>query len=169
MQMRRSSMALAAGLLVLGMSAQADTDNRLGVGARYWTNVKNIDVHNVDKNGFSWMAGYQYWPTLIGVDVEVEWLQSGYAGATTDVFLPQAYLLVGRTIYGAVGIGGYYSDGEWGDNPFYAFRAGLNLELIPHFYLDINANYRFEDWSGLKGSDINSDTITLGASAWLAF
>ena len=72
-------------------------------------------------------------------------------------------------LFAAAGIGGYYSDSNWGDKPFYAFRAGVNFEVLPRLYLDINADYRFEDWSGLKASDINSDTITVGAAARFAF
>jgi hypothetical protein len=169
MRTNRCCMILMSGLIALAISAHADEDNRLGVGAHYWTTVKNLDIHNVDRHGFSWLASYQYWPSLIGLEADGEWLQSGYAGATKDVYEPQAYLLLGRTLYGAVGIGGYYTDGSWGNKPFYAFRAGLNFELLPRLYLDINADYRFEDWSGLKASDINSDTITLGAAARLAF
>jgi hypothetical protein len=158
-----------AGSLALAVNARAGGDGRLGVGAHYWTTVKNIDVHNVDEHGYSWLATCQYWPSLIGLEADVEWFQSGYAGADQETYEPQAYLLVGSGIYGAAGIGGYYWDGEWGDRPFYALRGGLNFELLPSLYLDVNANYRFEDWAGLKASDIDSDTITLGAAVRLAF
>ena len=63
----------------------------------------------------------------------------------------------------------YYSDGAWGGGPFYAFRVGADLEVLPHIHLDINANYRFEDWGKLNTSDVSSDTITLGAAARFAF
>lgn len=169
--MRKNALRLIVclGLLAVATSTWADDGNRFGVGANYWTAVKDVDLNDVDNHGFSWLVSYQYWPSLIGVEADVEWFKSGYAGADNDVYEPQAYLLVGGFIYGAVGIGGYYSDGTWGDNPFYALRAGLNLELLPHLYLDINGNYRFEDWSGLHASDIDSDTIILGAAARLAF
>lgn len=170
MRTKALSIVLCFGLLGFAAGAMAaDDDNRLGVGAHYWTTVKNIDLHNVDEDGFSFMGTYQYWPSLIGLELDVEWFKSGFAGTDKDVYEPQAYLLVGGLIYGAAGIGAYYSDNDWGDKPFYALRAGLNLELLPRLYLDLNANYRFEDWSGLKGSDIDSDTITVGAAARVAF
>jgi len=162
-------LSVCLSLFALAVDVRAENNNRLGAGVHYWTSVKDIDVHDVDKHGFSWIASYQYWPSLIGLEADVEWFESGYAGATRDVYEPQAYLLVGRTIYGAVGIGGYFTSSERGKHPFYAFRAGLNLELIPSLYADINANYCFQDWSELNSSDINSDTITLGAVVRLAF
>ena len=137
---------LCLGLLTIATSVWADDDaNTLGVGAHYWTALKNIDVHNVDDRGFSYLASYQYWPSWVGLEGDVEWFKSGYAGAVKDVYEPQAYLLVGGFIYGAVGIGGYYSDDTWGSNPFYSFRAGLDLKVLPHVHLDINGNYRFEN------------------------
>lgn len=164
------SLLLCAGLLACTLGARAeDSALRLGAGAHYWTTVKNIDVDNIDKHGFSWVGTVQYWPSWIGIEADVEWLQKGYAGSTKDVWAPQAYLILGKTLYGAVGIGGYYSDGEWANKPFYAFRIGADLEVLPHVHLDINANYRFEDWSALNTHDVKSDTITLGAAARIAF
>ncbi|MBI3987615.1 MAG: outer membrane beta-barrel protein [Lentisphaerae bacterium] len=170
--MRAKSLRAVLGVvcvLALAMSVQAGEAHRLGAGGHYWTTVDNLEAENIDRHGFSWMGSYQYWPSWVGAELDVEWFPDGYAGADKDVYEPQAYVLVGRTLYGAVGIGGYYSDDTWGDNPFYALRAGLNIELLASLYLDLNANYRFEDWSNLNSSDIDSDTITLGVVARIAF
>ena len=172
MRMSALKTMLCWGLLVVvAMAARADDNgnNRLGVGAHYWTTVDNLEDQDVDRHGFSWLGSYQYWPSLLGVELDVEWFPEGYAGAVKDVYQPQAYLLFGKAVYAAAGIGGYYSDSTWGDKPFYALRAGLNLELLPSLYLDINGNYRFEDWSNLNASDIKTDTITLGAAVRIAF
>ncbi len=69
------------------------------------------------------------------------------------------------------GIGGYYSDGKFKEDPFFAFRAGLDLEVLPVLSVDINVNYRFEKWDDLsaEGKEIDTDTITLGAAARLMF
>ena len=164
------TLLLFIGLFISILGARAgDGDLRLGAGAHYWTTVKNIDVDNIDKHGFSWVGTLQYWPSLVGLEADVEWLQKGYAGSPKDLYAPQAYLLLGKTLYAAVGIGGYYSDGTWNNKPFYAFRIGADLEVLPRLHLDINVNYRFEDWSKLNTSDVKSDTITLGAAARLAF
>lgn len=168
MKKNQISLLLCAGLLacLLGVRAE-DSGLRLGVGANYWTAVKNIEVDTIDKHGFSWTGTVQYWPSWIGVEADIEWFKKGYAGAAQDIWAPQAYLIIGKTLYGAVGLGGYYSDG-WCNNPFYAFRVGADLEVLPRIHLDINATYRFQDWSSLNTSDIKSDTIMLGVAARIA-
>ena len=52
------------------------------------------------------------------------------------------------------------------NEPFFALRAGLNLELLPRIFVDISANYRFNDTAELKDedTDIDTDTIFLGAA-----
>ena len=87
------------------------------------------------------------------------------------MYQPQAYLILGKIIYAAAGIGGYYTNNKLDDNPFYAFRVGLDIPLLPILHLDINANYRFENWDNLDtaGTRVNTDTVTLGAAARLAF
>ena len=168
-KIHRMNLLLSIGLLVSVLGARVDDESfRLGAGAHYWTTVNNINVDNIDKHGFSWLGTMQYWPSWVGIEADAEWLQKGYAGALQDVWSPQAYLILGKTLYGAVGIGTYYSDGTWINKPFYAFRIGADLEVLPRIHLDINANYRFEDWSKLNSSDVKSDTITLGVAARIA-
>lgn len=144
--------------------------HRIGVGAHYWQTVDDIDADNVDEDGFSYMATYQCWPGLLGLELDVEWFEEGFAGANEVVYAPQAYLLIGNGLYGAVGAGGYYTDGEFAEDPFFAFRVGL---AVPVFFLnlDINANYRFETWDDLsdEAQDIDTDTVTLGAAVRLVF
>jgi len=154
-----------------GRAQEQERNNELGVGVHYWTTVKNIDVHNVDKNGFSYLAMYQYHYGWIGAEADLEWFQSGFGGASQDVYQPQAYLILGKVIYAAAGIGGYYSNNKLDSNPFYAFRVGLDIPVLPILHIDINANYRFENWNDLStsGKDVNTDTITLGAAVRLAF
>ena len=162
------------GLLLVagaGQAQESSGNHQLGLGAHYWTTLKNIDVNNVDKNGFSYLLAYQYHYGWVGVEADVEWFQKGFGGASQDVYQPQVYLIVGKVIYAAAGIGGYYSDGKLADNPFYAFRAGLDIPILPILHLDVNANYRFENWDDLstEGKDVSTDTVTLGAAVRLAF
>ncbi|MBI2440433.1 MAG: outer membrane beta-barrel protein [Lentisphaerae bacterium] len=170
---------LIALVIILGLAAMAATGpaqaeqspHQFGLGAHYWTAVKSIDANNVDKNGFSYLLSYRYHYDWLGLEADVEWFQKGFGGAAKNVYQPQAYLILGKIIYAAAGIGGYYSDGELSDKPFYAFRAGLDLPLLGILHLDINANYRFEDWDDLstEGKGISADTVTVGAAARLAF
>lgn len=145
--------------------------HRIGVGAHYWVTLDDLNVDEVDEDGFSWVASYQYRPSLVGVGLDVEWKEKGFAGSAKDVFEPQAYLIVGQGLYAAAGIGGYYSDGEFAKDPFYLFRAGFDLEVLPSIHLDLHAIYRFETWDDLRAddTDVDSDTVTLGAAVRIAF
>jgi hypothetical protein len=145
---------------------------RVGMGAHYWTAVDNIDQDNVDEDGFSYYASVQFaLSDYVKLEADVEWFDKGFAGSTEEVYAPSAYLVLGDVLYAAAGAGVYYSDGDFADDPFYAFRAGLDIPLLPVLRLDINANYRFENWDSLNDNtqNIGSDTITLGAALRLTF
>jgi hypothetical protein len=166
------AIVLCVSLLVGDITCGAEGNHRFGVGANYWKAVKNIDVHDIDEDGMSWLASYQYTPgSPLSLETNLEIFRKGFAGATENVYAPQAFILVGCNLYAGAGIGIYYSDNEFADRPFYAIKAGLDLELLPSLYLDINANYRFNEWKNISelGHDIDSDTIILGAALRLAF
>ena len=78
--------------------------------------------------------------------------------------------MIGRNVYGGAGIGMQYRDGDLADEPFFAFRAGLNLELLPGVWGDFYGTYRFNDANELdnENSDIDTDTVFFGAMVRLA-
>jgi hypothetical protein len=161
---------IMAGLMVSD-TALADSAHRLGVGLHYWVAVKDIDVDNVDENGYSWIFSYQYIPAgIFRIEADLELMQEGYAGSDTNVWSPQAYAIIGSWIYAGVGIGVNYVNDEFSKDPFYALRAGLDLEILPSIFLDINGNYRFENWDvdDVK-EDVDTDTVNLGAVVRLEF
>jgi hypothetical protein len=138
---------------------------QLGVGANYWKSVDDVDDDDFDEDGLSWLATIQFPLAAIAkLEANVEWFEEGFGGSTEDVYAPQAVFILGGLIYAGVGIGVYYFDDEFADDPFYTLRAGLDLELLPSVHLDINANYRFENWDQVNDEDIDEDTITLGAA-----
>ena len=53
-----------------------------------------------------------------------------------------------------------HSDGETSDM-FYAAKIGVDITILPKLSLDINANYRFDDWDLIDEAE--TDTVTLGA------
>ena len=175
--MQRSSIIYSVALgMFLALAGMAEAESsalsqQLGVGAHYWTTLKNLDAQAVDKDGFSYLLMYQVHYGWIGAEAGVEWFPKGFGGADQAVYQPQAHLILGKVIYVAAGIGGYITDGKLSDQPFYALRAGLDIPLLPILHLDLNCNYRFEDWSDLssEGKKIASDTLTLGAAARLVF
>lgn len=163
--------ALVITVAAISNGNAAESSHRLGIGAHYWVAIESIDDEDFDENGLSWVATYQFKPGLFGIGVDVGWKEKGFGGSADDVYEPQAYLVVGRGLYGAAGVGWYYTDGDFSRDPFYFFRAGLDLELIGPLSLDIHAVYRFEAWNDLSAEDrdIDTDTVTLGAALRLSF
>lgn len=160
----------AALLIALGTAFTAHAGMRLGGGVNYWKTIDNIDSSDFDENGLSWLASAQFdIAEYSRIELAVEWYEKGFGGSTDDIYAPQAFLLVGKGLYAGIGIGGYYTDGDFASDPFYALRAGFNIEVLPALYLDINANYRFQNFSDLSasGTDIDTDTVTLGAAVRL--
>jgi hypothetical protein len=158
------------GLLICvgfcGLTA-AEAGSRIGAGLNYWYALDDIDFDEFDRNGTSWFVTYQRRGTqLIGWEADLEFMPEGFMGSPETVYAPQAYAVLGRSITAAAGIGWYYADGDWSDQPFYALRAGMEFSLIPVIALDITVNYRFTNWGDLKDEDIDidTDTITLGAA-----
>lgn len=161
---KRILMTILAALAATGLSAGAfDTGHRIGGGVNYWTALDDVDVDDIDDDGFGYVLSYQYRGDLLGVGVDVEMLPDRFG---EDSYAPQAYLLLGRTIYAGAGIGIVNTDDEWADDPFFSFRAGLSLEVLPHVNLDVYGQYRFESDEELEdeATDIDTDTIYLGAA-----
>ena len=164
-----SLVLLAALLLALPGHSFGEVKHHVGVGAQYWTTVDDIDVDEIDEDGFSWLVSYQLEAAaLLRFEIDVELLPEDFRGAPDTVLAPQGYIVIGSGIYAAAGIGVYYTDGDFADEPFYALRAGLNVELLPGINVDINANYRFEDWDEFDTGNIDTDTILAGAYVRIA-
>lgn len=167
---RFTPLILVLILLGCGCPAIADDSQRLGLGVNYWSTLDDIksDDGEIDDDGFSIIGSYRYWPALLGVGIEAEFLPDRFGESAIS---PAAYVFVGKAIYAGVGIGITYSDGEFSEDPFFALRAGLDLELLPNIFLDIYGNYRFNDKADLDNStnDIDTDTIFLGAAVYLAY
>ena len=161
-------MCVVLGVMLAAQVGPAERAHRFGVGARYWLAVGDIKAESVDEEGLSWMLTYQFQPfQLVRIEADIEMMPESlgaYGTADENVYAPQVFALVGMGLYAGVGIGMYYADGELWDHPFYMLRAGGDLAILPHLYLDINVNYRFENWDEFKGSDISEDTIFLGAA-----
>ncbi len=147
---------------------RAEDGGRIGGGANYWVALEDIDVDNVDESGLSYFVSYQYKAGLLGLELNAEMLPDRFGD---DAVAPQAYLVFGSGIYVAAGIGVMHQHGEWADEPFYGLKAGLDLEVLPSLHLDLSANYRFNEKSDLgdEHTDLDTDTVFLGAALRLAF
>ena len=154
----------AALLLLLPHPAQGEMQHRLGIGAHYWKALTDVDPDEFDQDGLGWLITYKLVPSsILNFQLDFEVLPKGYAGSDHRVVSPQGFVLAGDQIYGALGVGVHYSDGDFADKAFFILRAGFDMELLPSIYTDINVNYRFEEWdSGEVKPSV--DTLTLGAA-----
>ncbi len=158
--------AIVSGMiLTFGNINWAYGDQRIGGGFHYWVALEDIDTDNLDEDGLALILSYQnQMAGLLKFEGNLEFIGEGYAGSDDPVISPQVYFLLGRGLYGGVGVGINYSGGEFAGQPYFALRAGIDFEILPFIFLDINANYRFEKWDfdQIEG-DINTSTVTLGA------
>lgn len=173
--MWRRNLVLGWGLVCASLLFAAEGKNefnRIGVGTQYWIAVEDIDTDEVLQDGFSWYASYQMAPSdYFKLEFDFEVLPEEYGGAPEQVYAPQAYLVLGNGLYVAAGVGLYYTDGDIAEDPFYALRAGLDVEILPHLRGDLNLNYRFENWDSLSDDelDVDTDTLMVGAAVRLCF
>jgi hypothetical protein len=153
--------------LLLPATAVWSGEHRLGGGVNYWVALEDLDEDGVDEDGFSYLVSYQYMMDWVGLQLDVELLPDRFG---EDAVAPSAWFLLGKTLYAGAGIGIVNYDGDFADEPFFALRAGLNLEVLPSLYLDISANYRFNDKADLEDDDrkIDADTVFLGAAVRFA-
>ncbi|MEI6807538.1 MAG: hypothetical protein WCN95_02360 [bacterium] len=165
--MKARSMIVAGLILVaatVGQRAVADP-HRLGAGVHYNASVTSLG-DGFDSSGLSYLISYQFVPaSFFKLEANVEILPSSLTGSET-AYVPQVYALLGGIIYGGLGIGVAYSDGEFAKDPIYNIRAGLDIP-ISKIHIDVNANYGFTDFDQL--SDLNSDNITIGLLARYEF
>jgi hypothetical protein len=159
---------MAALILAAGASTGLAGDMRLGAGANYWTVLDDLDAEDVDDSGFSYLGTFQYRGDFVGVELDLEFLPSRFE---EDFIAPQAYVILGSAIYAAAGLGILYANEEFANEPFFALKAGLDLEIAPQLFLDLSANYRFNDTAelGNRDTDIDTDTVFLGAALRVAF
>jgi opacity protein-like surface antigen len=164
---------MLAGMMVLFMVAiftqahAASGNHRIGVGANYWVALDDLDS-DIDDDGFSYLVTYQFRAGLLGLQLDAEILPDRFG---EDAYAPAAYLVLGGAIYAAAGAGIINQDDEWADDPFYAFKVGLDMELAPNVFLDIAGSYRFDSETDLDDAvdDIDTDTVFLGAALRMAF
>ena len=142
---------------------------RLGVGVNYFVALDDIDTDDIDEDGFSYILTYKNQGAgLIGFQVDLELLPDFYG---EDAYAPAAYVVLGSGLYIAAGVGIVNIDSEWAEDPFFAFKAGLDLALTSHLSVDVGASYRFDSELELDDAvdGIDTDTVFLGGAVRWAF
>ena len=164
--MKKLLLSLLVLLFCLASAPAADQAHRIGGGVNYWVALEDLDEDDVDEDGFSYLFSYQYMMDWIGIELDVELLPDRFG---EDAVAPAAWFLLGETLDAGAGIGIANYDGDFADEPFFALRAGLNLEVLPSLYADLSVNYRFNDEADLEDDDRNIDTDTLFLGAAVRF
>lgn len=163
--MKKTSLTLVlVALAVLGAGhVPAEAGARFGGGIHYLNTLGEIkDNSEFDENSIGIMGSLLFTSQLLKLEANLEYIPD-YAGLDEALILPQGYALLGDFIYGGVGIGTGYFDGEWMEDPFYALRAGVDFYL-GGLDLDVFATYRFMTWSEIEGlEEDDADSITFGA------
>lgn len=158
----KKSFLVALAILVSVPAFAAD--HRIGLGVHHWQTVDDLadeGFEGLDDSGTSGIVSYQYMPEgVFSFELDLEYFADGFGGSTESAISPQAYLLIGHGLYAGVGVGNVVSDGESSD-PFYAAKVGFDFSIIPRVSVDVNANYRFDDWSLIDEAE--TDTVTFGA------
>lgn len=162
-QTRNTLTALLVVSAVLAWTGTASAGLRLGGGIHYLRTVGDIkDSDQFDENAIGIMASATYGLAMLRVEGDVEYIPD-WGGTDEAMWEPQAYALIGDMIYGGLGTGIGYIDGEWQSEPFFALRAGVDF-VLAGLDLDVFGTYRFqkeEDLKALGSDDINA--ITFGA------
>ena len=156
---------LACSFLLISSSADAQIHHRVGLGFHYWKALEDVDFEDIDEDGLGWLISYKLaTSSMLKFQMDLEVMPRGYGGSDHRVVAPLGYVLAGSGIYAALGLGIHYTDGDFADKPFFALRTGLDFELLPSIFTDVNINYRFETWDFDEVRDkISTDTVTLGA------
>lgn len=163
---RKRFVALLSCVVAVGILAQAGTAAaglRLGGGIHYLRTLGDIkDAEGFDENAIGIMASATYSFAMVRVEGDVEFIPD-FGGTDEAMWQPQAYALVGNFIYGGIGTGIGYIDGDWQSEPFFALRAGVDF-VLAGLDLDAFTTYRFQKDEDLKGFGSDDlDTITFGA------
>ncbi len=145
-------------------------DHFLGGGLEFWRTADGLPssgtFDDIEDDGSSWVLSYQYRPAgLFRFELDLEYFADGFGGSTETAVAPQAFVLVGKGLYGGIGAGLTFSDGleDEVSDPFFMGRLGFEFSLLGSLKVDLHATYRFDDWDGLEGIDVDTDTYTFGA------
>ena len=173
--MRKFAIAAIAVSMVVAeaMAANRGTGFELGAGATYWYSIDAAKDQSFDRDGLGWMITSRIpLSDFFAIGLEVEQSPDNFVFLSKRLYLPSVYAVLGNGIYGAIGIGTYYYDGDFYGDTWYALRAGFKVPVITDaLVLDVNINYRVEDWDGIKevGDNVDTDTLMVGAALRLLF
>jgi hypothetical protein len=162
------SSIMVLGCLMLVDPAAGEGNLRIGGGVHYWRTIDDLraDDFAIENDGFSYLGSVQFlFNEWVKIEGDLEYFPDDFGAAGQEVWSPQGLFLLGSGLYGGLGVGTFYTDGDFGEDPFFLLRVGFDLEVLPSLRLDFNANYQFTNFDSISQIDenVDTDTITLGA------
>ena len=165
--------AIAAIILAHEAKAAYRGGFELGAGATYWYSIDEAKDQSFDRDGLGWMVSSRFpLSDFFAIGLEVEQSPDNFVFLDKHLYLPSAYAILGNGIYGGIGLGTYYYDGDFYGDVWYALRAGFKVPILADsLVLDVNVNYRVENWDDIKdaGELVDTDTLMIGAALRLVF
>jgi len=176
----KQSIIIGICMIFLVCGSAMAGDHTFGLGFHYFYTIDEIDddLSNslgdaFHEDGLAINFSYRYkWNSHFGVLAEVQTYPDGYLDAETSLS-PRLLLVIGQGFFIGAGIGWnnvdwedatehVHDSDEWTD-AFYMIRAGVEFPLLTEYlFLEINANYEFNEWNDVDQFD--SDIITFGAA-----
>jgi len=151
---------------LLAAAPAAAIENRLGVGIHSWRTADEVldDPMAEDESNLAAVLSYQlvlFRP--LKVQVDLEFFPNGFGGSGEEAWSPEGLIVVGDRFYAAVGAGWIYSQDLEGNlsDVIYIARLGVDLPILPRLRLDLSADQRAADVSGI--TEAREDTITFAA------
>jgi len=166
--MRKKITVLCVVCFITSLTTFAAGPHQFGAGINYWKLQDRPSGY--DKDGFSYYGLYRYNPKLWGYEIDLEYYPEDSIFSDSDaVWEPQAYVLVGKWVYGAAGVGWQFGESKLPNAPTYYLKAGFNFSIFPFMKLDINAQYKYQKLKDFEeDKDVNVDAITVGAALSIA-
>lgn len=102
---------------------------------------------------------------LLQFTAEMDLLPQDLTADPESVLLPQMFVAIGDDLYAGLGTQYLIENGVLIDDPQFSLRAGVDLEILPYIFLDISADFRFDDWRELNEEDAlaNGEVVWGGA------
>ena len=154
-------------LLLLWTTAPAAAiEHRLGVGVHQWKPASELLDEPLEGDDSDLAAVLSYQLVLfrpLKLQADLEYFPNGFGGAGEEAWFPQGSLVVGDRWYAAIGAGSVYSEDLEGNfsDVIYSARLGIDYPVLPRIRLDVSADHRAPDVSGL--GEVEAETVTLAA------
>ncbi len=107
---------------------------------------------------------------LLQFKADMDVLPQDLTADSETILLPQMFVAVGDDLYAGLGTHYLIEDGILIDDPQFSLRAGVDLEILPYIFLDISADYQFDDWRELKEEDaFSKEDVVWGGALRIQF